>query len=95
MREGIQLTMQIQDADRARRLARTIVSDIALYNLEEIRRGIRNDNLFDVLDGELERGRKLYDSRVSPDIQRQRNFYNQAIVDILVKQYGTVESSIW
>ena len=87
--------MQIQDADRARRLARTIVSDIALYNLEEIRRGIRNDNLFDVLDGELERGRKLYDSRVSPDIQRQRNFYNQAIVDILVKQYGTVESSIW
>jgi hypothetical protein len=87
--------MQIQDADRARRLARTIVSDIALYNLEEIRRGIRNDNLFEVLDGELERGRKLYESRVSPEIRRQGNFYNQAIVDILVKQYGAVESTIW
>lgn len=87
--------MQIQDADRARRLARTIVSDIALYNLEEIRRGIRDDNLFELLEGELERGRKLYDSRVSPEVQRRRSFYNQAIVDILVKQYGTVESPIW
>jgi len=29
------------------------------------------------------------------EIRRQGNFYNQAIVDILVKQYGTVASSIW
>jgi len=87
--------MQIEDADKARRLARTIVSDIALYNREEIRKGIRNDNLFDLLAEELERGRKLYVSRVSAEIQKQRNFYNQAIVDILVKQYGNVESAIW
>jgi hypothetical protein len=87
--------MQIEDADKARRLARTIVSDIALYNREEIRKGIRNDNLFDLLAEELERGRKLYVSRVSAEIQKQRNFYSQAIVDILVKQYGNVESAIW
>jgi hypothetical protein len=87
--------MQIEDADKARRLARTIVSDIALYNREEIRRGIKNDNLFDLLAVEIERGQKLYLSRVSLEIQRQRNFYNQALVDVLIKQYGTVESDIW
>lgn len=87
--------MQIEDADKARRLARTIVSDIALYNREEIRKGIKNDNLFEVMAEELDRGKKLYVSRVSPEIQKKVNFYNQAIVDILVKQYGNVESDIW
>jgi hypothetical protein len=87
--------MQIEDADKARRLARTIVSDIALYNREEIRRGIRDDNVFDLLAGEIERGRKLYASRVSPEVQKQRNFFDQAIVDILIKQYGNIESDIW
>jgi hypothetical protein len=88
--------MQIEDADKARRLARTIVSDIALYNREEIRKGLVNDNLFELLAEEIERGRKLYVSRVAPEVQKKANYYNQAIVDILVKQYGNnVESSIW
>ena len=87
--------MQIEDADKARRLARTIVSDIALYNREEIRKGIKNDNVFELLAVELERGRKLYLSRVSPEIQKQKDFYNQAIVDVLIKQYGNTESDIW
>ena len=87
--------MQIEDADKARRLARTIVSDIALYNREEIRKGIKNDNVFELLAVELERGNKLYVSRVSPEIQKQKNFYNQAIVDVLIKQYGNTESDIW
>ena len=87
--------MQIVDADKARRLARTIVSDIALYNREEIRKGIKNDNVFELLAIEIERGRKLYLSRISPVLQKQKNFYNQAIVDILIKQYGNTESSIW
>ena len=87
--------MQIEDPDKARRLARTIVSDIALYNRDEIRKGIKNDNLFELLAEELGRGEKLYASRVSPRLRQGKNFYNQAIVDILVKQYGNVESDIW
>lgn len=87
--------MQIEDAEKARRLARTIVSDIALYNREEIKKAIKNDNLFEVIAEELERGKKLYDSRVSPEIQKKVNYYNQAIVDVLVKQNANVESSIW
>ena len=87
--------MLIDAPDRARRLARTIVSDIALYNKDEITRGIQNDTLFDDLSEEIERGRKLYNSRVVPDLQDKSNFYNQALVDVLVKPSGTIESDIW
>ena len=66
-----------------------------LYNKDEITRGIQNDTLFDDLADELERGRKLYASRVAPDVQTASNFYNEAIVDVLVKQSGSIESDIW
>lgn len=83
------------EAGKARRLARAIVSDVALYNQTKVQEGIINDNLFDVLKDELEEGRKLYVSRVSPSIVREYNFYDLAIVDVLVKQSGKVESEIW
>ena len=87
--------MLIDAPDRARRLARTIVSDIALYNKDEIKRGIENDTLFDDLAEEIERGRKLYNSRVVPDLSEGENFYDLAIVDVLVKQSAHIESDIW
>ncbi len=87
--------MLIDAPDRARRLARTIVSDIALYNKDEITRGIQNDTLFEELSEEIERGRKLYNSRIAPHIQQSTNFFNEAIVDVLVKPNGNIESDIW
>ncbi len=87
--------MLIETQDRARRLARTIVSDIALYNRDTIRQGIENDNLFDLLGEDITKGRQLYESRVAADIIKTSNHYNQALVDILVKQFGNVSSSIW
>jgi hypothetical protein len=87
--------MLIDTPDRAKRLARTIVSDIALYNKEEIKKGIQNDTLFDDLSEEIERGRKLYNSRVVPALQDSSNFFNQALVDVLVKPSGNIESDIW
>lgn len=87
--------MLIDAPERAKRLARTIVSDIALYNKDEIKRGIENDTLFDDLAEEIERGRKLYMSRVTSEIMKSSNFYNQAIVDVLVKQSSNIQSDIW
>ena len=83
------------EAEKARRLARAIVSDVALYNQPKIQEGIVKDNLFEVLEEELEEGRKLYLTRVSPAITEEYNFYDLAIVDVLVKQSGKVESEIW
>jgi hypothetical protein len=81
--------------ERARRLARLIVGDIVLYNQEKIVDGIRNDTLFQVLESELAEGRRYYDKNVDPDVAAQMDYFNQAIVDILVKGRGNVESRIW
>ncbi len=85
----------ISDTEAAARLARTIIGDIALYNRGKISSGIKNDNIFELFERELKEGLDLYRSRVDPELDRKNNFYNRAIVDILIKQYGTIESKIW
>jgi hypothetical protein len=84
----------IETEEAARRLARAIASDLSLYNEEKIVTGIQNDDLFSVLSEEIEEGRALYKSRVSPDLY-QKNFYDRALVDILVKSKGHIKSKIW
>ena len=83
----------IENPEQARRLARAILSDVAIYNREKVESGIKNDNLFDVLTDELEEGRQHYNSRVSPQIGG--HFFDLAIVDVLIKRAGKIESSIW
>ena len=84
----------IETEEAARRLARAIASDLSLYNEEKIVQGIQGDNLFEGLQDEIEEGRALYKSRVSPDLYH-RNFYDRALVDILVKSKGHIKSRIW
>ena len=81
--------------ERARRLARLIVGDIVLYNQEKIVQGIKDDSLFQVLEDELAEGRRYYDKNVDPTVAGQTDYFNQAIVDILVKGRGNIESRIW
>ena len=85
----------INNENDAVRLARTIMSDIALYNQEKIRSSIKNDSLFEDMAGQLEEGRKLYDARVDPTMPARWVPYNRAIVDVLVKQFGDTDSDIW
>ena len=84
----------IETEEAARRLARAIASDVSLYNEEKIVRGLENDSLFEELADEIEQGRALYKSRVSPDLYH-RNFYDRALVDILIRSKGHVKSKIW
>jgi hypothetical protein len=83
----------IETEEAARRLARAIASDLSLYNEEKIVQGIQEDNLFDNLSEEIEEGRALYKSRVSPQLY-QKNFYDRALVDILIKSKGHIKSKI-
>ena len=84
----------IDNAEHAKRLARAIISDVALYNREKVEEGIRNDNIFEILADELEEGRQHYMSRVVPDLVPEKIF-DLAIVDVLIKRAGKIESSIW
>ncbi len=77
------------------RLARAIISDIALYNQEKVREGIKNDSVFEVLAEELKEGREHFYGRVSPEMADRDHLYDRAIVDVMIKQAGKIESSIW
>lgn len=88
--------MALIDApELAMRLARAIASDISLYNDAKIVAGIQNDNLFDALEAELAEGRELYKSRVSPDLYARSNYFDRAIVDVLLRGKAHVKSKIW
>jgi len=84
----------IETEEAARRLARAIASDLSLYNEEKIVQGVQGDNLFDVLAEEIEEGRALFKSRVASELYA-KNFYDRAIVDILVRSKGHVQSKLW
>ncbi len=84
----------IDTEEAARRLARAIASDLSLYNEEKIVRGIEGDSLFEEIEEEIEEGRALYKSRVAPGLY-PLNFYDRALVDILVRSKGHIASSMW
>jgi hypothetical protein len=48
---------------KAQRLARTIVADFFLYNQNIIDKALKNDNLFEVLGGEIEDSIKFFIER--------------------------------
>jgi hypothetical protein len=85
----------IKNPEEARRLARTILSDILLYNQAKVKEGIEKDSLFDVLTEELAEGKKYYESMVEEEIRQTTNFFNEAVVDVLIKQGGKIKSEIW
>ncbi|MDW7710313.1 MAG: hypothetical protein SCH98_07535 [Deferrisomatales bacterium] len=84
----------IRDPESARRLARAIVSDIALYHKSEAERGIVEDSLFQILSGAIEEGRRHYASRVDPELLGD-GLYEKALVDVLLRPFGRLRSRIW
>ncbi|MCX5732367.1 MAG: hypothetical protein NTY18_13685 [Deltaproteobacteria bacterium] len=85
----------IEAPEQAIRLARAICSDVSLYNEEKIVRSIEQDNFFDALREELEEGRDLYRSRVAAPLFSRTNYYDRAIVDVILRPKGHVKSRIW
>jgi hypothetical protein len=81
---------------RAERLARLIVEEIILYNREKVKQGIESDTLFDVLARDILAGRRYYEANVGSDLAPQSNYFDQALVDILVRGEGSrIPSRIW
>ena len=84
----------IDKPERARQLARAIASDLTLYHEGKLLEGLAKDNLFDVMRDEIEEGRTLYKSRVTPEIY-SLNIYDRALVDVMLKSKAHVKSRIW
>jgi spore germination protein GerM len=85
----------IETPEAASRLARAIASDLSLYNEAKIKEGIENDTFFTVLQDEIAEGRAHYESRVDPKMLGSTNFYDRALVDVILARKGHIKSKIW
>jgi predicted Zn finger-like uncharacterized protein len=68
-----------QKIERARRLARTIVSDIYLYNTAKAEESIKTDTFFQVFSAEIKEGRKLYENRIPLEVRSQGDFFRDVL----------------
>jgi len=74
------------EVDKARRLARIIVSDIALYNQDKVEAGVRNGTFYDVLKDEINEGERLYASRVSDEVRSRGDFLAEAFQNFIARR---------
>lgn len=85
----------IETPEAANRLARVICSDLALYNEEKVVRGLQQDTFFVELAEQLEEGREHYRSRVAPALYERTNFFDRAVVDVIIRPKGHIRTKIW
>lgn len=64
--------------EKARRLARIIVSDIALYNEQKVEEGIRAGTFYDLLQTDIMEGRRLFTERVPAELREQEDILQRA-----------------
>jgi hypothetical protein len=67
----------------ARRTARLLISEIKLYNEEELKAGRESNDIYRRLQKEIERGREAYGQRVSGKILSRRDYFHEELIRIL------------
>ena len=69
--------------EEARRLARLLVSEIKLYNEEQIEEGRRQRDIYPRLQDDIDRSRQMYEERVDPKVRDEVDYFQQEMVNIL------------
>lgn len=72
-----------KELEKARRLARIIVSDIALYNKELVEEGVRTGQFYELLERDVREGRELYAARIPSWIQERTRFLEDYLSDFI------------
>ncbi|RMF18857.1 MAG: response regulator [Candidatus Dadabacteria bacterium] len=72
-----------QRLERARRLARTIISDIALYNTDKIDEAVSGGDPEVILADELAEGAQLFTERIAPEVRDVEPFLLNALRDYI------------
>lgn len=75
-----------EPVERARRLARTILSDIYLYSKAKVDDSIMNNTFHKTFASELKEGLKLYEHRVQAEIRGLGDFFNEEIDKFIEKR---------
>ena len=65
--------------ERAKRLARTVIADIYLYNTVKVEESIRNNRFYTDFATEINEGLKLYENRISQEVRAMGDFFKEAV----------------
>ena len=71
---------------KARRLARIIVSDIALYNQGKVEQGVREGSFYRLLAEDIREGELLYSQRVPGELREGTSFLTEAFEALIIKK---------
>jgi len=66
--------------EEAKRLARLLISEIKLYNEEQVLEGRRNRDLYHRLREDIDRSRQIFDERVDPAVRAEVDYFQQELV---------------
>jgi hypothetical protein len=69
--------------EEAQRFARLLVSEIKLYNEDEVDRGRADMDLYTRLKEDIDRSREMYEKRISPEIRADHDYFHDELVRIL------------
>ena len=72
--------------EKARRFARIIVSDIALYNQDAVAEGLKKGTFYELLKTDVDEGRELYENRVPTAIRAKKDYYQEAFDNFISAQ---------
>jgi predicted Zn finger-like uncharacterized protein len=72
--------------EKARRLSRTIINDIFLYNSAKVMEAIKNGTFYNVFAAELGEGKKLYENRIPLAIRERANYYKETIEEFVARK---------
>lgn len=79
---GLKSQMERKD-DRARRLARVLVSDILCYNKEKRDQALLDGNIMTVLGEEIKKSWELYKEKIGPEMANSTGYFKNALNEIL------------
>ncbi len=71
---------------KAARLARTIISDITLYNPDMVEKAVKEGNVYELLAKDIEDGLKHFNSRVPEEVRNQRDYFKEAMDAMIQKK---------
>lgn len=75
------------EEEKARRFARIIVADIALYSQPKVDEGIRLGTFFETLAPEIAEGRRLFEERFGSIAALQDDFLQEAFRDLVASRH--------
>jgi predicted Zn finger-like uncharacterized protein len=79
---------------KARRLARLIASDIALYNEDLVDEGVRNDSFYKLLEEDVREGRALYERRIPEEVRKITSYLEDAFEELISRKKRELNLSI-